>query len=173
VITVPKVPHLLTHARTIESGRARAREVLGRLGEDARAAELVDDVELPAAARRALQERIKAKGRALQEQARAARAEQHAVALLTERMGLSRRDAGVLLGVSYQRVQQIMDERREDELDQKAVREALEEQGGEPTESWEKVKAELGLGGGSRRTKKVGARSARRPRSAAREVKNR
>jgi predicted RNase H-like HicB family nuclease len=95
-----------SNGRTIEEARRRVREALSLAVDDADEAELVDEVRLPADVRRALVRQQRARRRATAEQAKAVTAQRLAVTRLV-RFGLSRRDAGHLLGLSHQAVQKL------------------------------------------------------------------
>ena len=95
-----------SNGRTIEEARRRVREALALAVDDADDAVLEDVIHLPAVIRRALVRQRTARRRAETEQARALRAQEDAVECLV-RLGLSRRDAGHLLGVSHQTVQKL------------------------------------------------------------------
>jgi hypothetical protein len=75
--------------------------------DDSTASRLVDDVKLSAEARRALARLRAARARAAKEHQQAQRSTRAAVRVLTGRLRLSVRDAGELLGLSHQRVQQL------------------------------------------------------------------
>lgn len=96
-----------TQGRTLEQARRRIREALGLFVRDADSADLVAHIRLPQPARRALTRGLTARQRADQEQTKALKALRVAMRALA-RMGLSRRDTGELLGVSHQRVQQVV-----------------------------------------------------------------
>ncbi|MBZ0253161.1 MAG: type II toxin-antitoxin system HicB family antitoxin [Candidatus Methylomirabilis sp.] len=100
-----------TQGRTIEQARERVREALALFVEDADEAELVDDVKLPPEAKEAMRRYRDARKRADAEQAKARRSARAAVRALTKNARLSLRDAGSLLGLSHQRVQQIVSEK--------------------------------------------------------------
>jgi len=98
-----------TQGRTIEQAQERIREALAVLLDvDAYEIELAHDIRLPAAARKVLGAAKKASARAAGEAQRAERATRDAARTLVK-CGMSLRDAGTLLGVSRQRVHQILD----------------------------------------------------------------
>jgi predicted RNase H-like HicB family nuclease len=109
---IKEVQGCLTQGRTIAQVRQRIRGALALFVRDARTARLVDDVALPAAARRTLASYGTARAKAEKETARAQKSTVQAVRVLTRRLGLSTRDAGELLGLSRQRIQQLTHERR-------------------------------------------------------------
>ena len=96
-----------TQGRTLEQARRRVREALGLFVSDADRADIVEQIRLPLRARRAVARGLTARQRADQERANAAKALQAAVRALAA-MGLRRRDTGELLGLSHQRVQQLV-----------------------------------------------------------------
>lgn len=96
-----------TQGRTLEQARRRVREALGLFVKDANKADFVEQIRLPQRARRALARGLTARQRADHERARAVKAVQEAMQALAG-MGLSRRDTGELLGLSHQRVQQLV-----------------------------------------------------------------
>ena len=113
VAQVKEAPAAITQGRTIAEARRRIREALALALDDdqaARKAKLIDDVRLPADARQALDRARAARERleASTEQAQASTAV--AVQKLIKKLGLSVRDAGELLGISHQRVQQLVQE---------------------------------------------------------------
>ena len=112
IATVPAVKGCHTYGRSINEARERVREALGLFVKDATTAPLIDDIRLPANLRRLLEVQREARKRADREQARAREAVSRAVRSLVETQGLSVRDAGELLGLSHQRVQQIRQEAR-------------------------------------------------------------
>ncbi len=110
VAQVKEAPAAITQGRTIAEARRRIREALAlALDDDAAAkrAKLIDDVRLPADARRALEEARAARARLATESKKAQKSTAKAVRTLLESMHLSVRDAGDLIGISPQRVHQL------------------------------------------------------------------
>ncbi len=109
IVRVPSVQGCLTQGRSIAQGRRRIREALSLFigDEGALRATLIDDVRLPAPARRAVGQVEECRAEMDRAQERARRAARMAVARLTRDAGLSVRDAAEVLGLSHQRVQQI------------------------------------------------------------------
>jgi predicted RNase H-like HicB family nuclease len=98
-----------TQGRTIEQAQERIREALAVLLEmEPDQIDLTRDVRLPPAARKVLGAAKKASARAAGEAERAERATRDAARALVK-SGMSLRDAGTLLGVSRQRVHQILE----------------------------------------------------------------
>jgi predicted RNase H-like HicB family nuclease len=97
-----------TYGRTLDQVRRRIREALSIWVEDAETAEFVEEIRLPSEARQAIRRSSAARTRAEHGRENAQRATTAAAKLLVERLGLGVRDAGDLLGLSYQRVQQLV-----------------------------------------------------------------
>jgi predicted RNase H-like HicB family nuclease len=115
VAQVKEAPAAITQGRTIAEARRRIREALALALDDDAAAErarLIDDVRLPAEARRALQEARAARARLATESKKAQESTAKAVRTLLKSMHLSVRDAGDLIGISPQRVHQLAHENR-------------------------------------------------------------
>ena len=97
-----------TYGRTLDQVRRRIREALSLWVDHADAAELLEEIRLPSDVRQAIRRSSAARTRAEHGRANAQRATSAAAELLVERLGLGVRDAGDLLGLSYQRVQQLV-----------------------------------------------------------------
>ncbi len=106
---VPSVPGCHTYGRTLEQARRRVREALGLWIDDADTADLTFELHLPAEVRRELVRTHALRERSERVQRQAGDALARAAVDLTARFGLSRRDAAELLGISHQRVQQLVD----------------------------------------------------------------
>jgi hypothetical protein len=97
-----------TQRRTVDEARCRIRKALELFVDNARRAPIVDDVNLPSAATRAIQAYTTLRKRADEEDRPAARAARRAVRVLrTGRLKMSARDAARLLGLLHQRVHQL------------------------------------------------------------------
>ena len=108
IARVPRVPGCHTYGRTLEQARRRIREALALWIEDTDAVELVEDVRLPAAARDAVRRSRRARSAAEARRLDAQLATAEAAQALVEELHLGVRDAGELLGLSHQRVQQLV-----------------------------------------------------------------
>lgn len=108
--SIPEYPGCHTFGRSIAQARTRIREALWALTDDKKLAysvKLVDDVRLPAGLGDAVAEARAAREALQSAQEKAARTTTKALRALVKRMRLSNRDAGELLGMSYQRAQQL------------------------------------------------------------------
>ena len=103
---VPAVPGCHTHGRSLVEARRRVREALSLWVDDAESAELVDDVRLPRDVLSAVRQSNRARARLTNLRAEASSATFDAVTRL-DSLGLGVRDAAYLLGLSFQRVQQV------------------------------------------------------------------
>lgn len=107
VASVPSVQGCHTQGRSINEARERIREALGLFIKDADKVHLEDDVHLPPGTRSLITEHQQARERVEREKERARVVVSRAVSTLTKDLGLSTRDAGELLDLSQQRVQQL------------------------------------------------------------------
>jgi predicted RNase H-like HicB family nuclease len=99
----------VSQGRSIGEARKRIREALSVYLDDDRAAEraeLIDDVKLPARVKAAVLKSTRLREAAEAAQSKSIEVSTVAAQLLTN-AGISRRDAAEMLGVSYQRVQQL------------------------------------------------------------------
>lgn len=110
VATVNEIPGCHTQGRTIEQAKLRIREALSLWVKDISKVSLVDDIQLPKKIINLLD-----KVENQREQASCLQQDLHSncrstAVALTQELGLSYRDAGELLGLSRQRVQQMVKE---------------------------------------------------------------
>lgn len=112
VASVPSIQGCHTQGRSIRQARERLREALSLFVDDVDSVELVEDLRLPALAKRALARHTAARRKAELELQKAQDSTAEAVKTLTEDLNLSVRDAGELLGLSHQRIQQLASARR-------------------------------------------------------------
>lgn len=113
IVSVSGVRGCHTYGRSLAEARRRIREALALWVKDADKADLEEEVRLPARARQTLNRTraIRARAEAEREHAQGATAE--AARMLIGELRLGVRDAGELLGVSFQRVHQLLaDENR-------------------------------------------------------------
>lgn len=108
VAVVKEVRGCHTQGRTIEQARRRIREALGLFVDHAEDVELIDDVVLPANARTLLKRVLSTRKRAEEEAIKLQNTTAEAAEVLTKDLGVSVRDAGELLGLSHQRVHQLL-----------------------------------------------------------------
>lgn len=104
IVSVPRVHGCHSYGRTLEQARMRIREALRLFDVDH--VELAEDIRLPATLLDTVRRARRARERSEAQRA-AAQAELRAATSALTRAGLSRRDAGSLLGLSRQRVHQL------------------------------------------------------------------
>ena len=107
---VPAIRGCHTQGRTIDGARRRIRETLGLFVDNVKNVTLVDDVRMPKRVAEVVKKYRAARQRADREQQLASATARRAVKALAGRgLHLSRRDAGEVLGISAQRVQQLLE----------------------------------------------------------------
>jgi predicted RNase H-like HicB family nuclease len=106
--SVPSVPGCHTYGRSLRAAKRRIREALSLWVDDADKAELRFRLDLPPSIRHEIDQLIEARRRADAAARHAAVASRRTVRRLLERSGLSTRDAAELVGLSHQRVQQLL-----------------------------------------------------------------
>jgi predicted RNase H-like HicB family nuclease len=105
-VEAPNVPGCHSYGRTIEQARERIREALSLFVDHAATAKFEERINLPEQVLRTVEAAKELRRRVARDTVEMTRAQQKAV-LSLRRMKLGLRDAGTLLGVSHQRVQQI------------------------------------------------------------------
>lgn len=108
-VTFPDVPGCFTWGRTLRQAENRARDAVAcHLDVDTGSVELEHDVRLPRpAAEKAVRKALEARRRLAVHQAEAADATAKAARALIE-AGLTQRDAAAVLGLSHQRINQLV-----------------------------------------------------------------
>ena len=102
-----------TQGRTVDEARRRIVDALELFVNNARSAKIVDDVKLPAAAKKAIRAYAISRKKAEQEDRRAALAARRALRVLRGgRPKMSARVAARVLGLSHQRVHQLAQHER-------------------------------------------------------------
>lgn len=109
VATAKGVAGAHTQGRSIKQARSRIREVLELARPELRQFELDEQIELPSKAKQVIAQREAAQKRLAQDELKARTLTQRAVKTLVQDLALSVRDAGALLGLSHQRIQQLVE----------------------------------------------------------------
>ncbi|MGI8615567.1 MAG: type II toxin-antitoxin system HicB family antitoxin [Actinomycetota bacterium] len=126
IVRSPDVLGFHTYGRSLRQARNRAREALSLWIEDADDAELEFQYHLPKQWREATREFRQARTRAINAEREAQALASDVANYLTAACGLSLRDAAELLGLSHQRVQQLITEHGSRAGQHKAWREQRE-----------------------------------------------
>jgi predicted RNase H-like HicB family nuclease len=108
VANVEGIPGCHTQGKSIEQARRRIREALNLFVRGAKRAQLIDDIRLPSSAISLLDHVEETRKRLESDQAELQKSTAIAAKTLTRTMHMSLRDAGLVLGLSYQRVQQLI-----------------------------------------------------------------
>ncbi len=108
IVRIAEIRGCHTYGRTLDQARRRIREALSLWVDDAEDAVIEEEIRLPAAARQALQRAKRARARADRERSRAQEETERTARALLDEVGIGMRDAGELLGISHQRVQQLV-----------------------------------------------------------------
>ena len=108
IARVPAVRGCHTYGRTIDQARRRIREALGLWVGDAETAELVEEIRLPSHLLKAIRDSRAARTRAENARAKARAVSAATARALVNELHLGLRDAAELLGLSHQRVQQLV-----------------------------------------------------------------
>jgi predicted RNase H-like HicB family nuclease len=107
-VHVPEVPGCHTWGETLRQARSNLRDALSLWVDDAATAEIADRVELPRAVAAAVERCKAARARLERDQQEASRSTEEAAHVLVDELGMGLRDAGDLLDLSFQRVQQVV-----------------------------------------------------------------
>jgi len=108
IADIPSVPGCHTFGRTIREARRMIRDALSLLVDDAWTAEFDEEIVLPEDAENAVRQSQEARQRLTADQAEAVRRNREAAEKLVRELGMPLRDAADLLGLSHQRIQQLL-----------------------------------------------------------------
>lgn len=111
VASVKGIPGCHTQGRSIGQARTRIREALEAAAPDLQRVELKEVMKLPTKAKQVLARRQAAQRRLAAHEEKAQELTRQAIRTLVRDLDLSVRDAGALLGISHQRVQQLVQDR--------------------------------------------------------------
>ena len=110
IASVPAVPGCHSYGRNLDEAKRRIRQALALFVADARRATLEEDIRLNPQMAQLRRTVLTARHRAERLSALASEATRTAARALTGDLRLGVRDAGRLLGVSHQRIHQLLDE---------------------------------------------------------------
>lgn len=110
LVRAPDIRGCHTYGRSLSEARTHIREALQLFVDDLADAELDEVRRLPRAARSAVDACVRARRLAVDAGDDAIRVTAAAARVLSDEFGLSTRDIGILLGVSHQRVSQLLAE---------------------------------------------------------------
>jgi len=108
IARVPSVRGCHTYGRTLDQARRRLREALALWVDKPDTAEIVEDVRLPPNVKAAVRASRADRRRAEEQRVEASASTARAARVLVDDLGVGFRDAAELLGVSHQRVQQLV-----------------------------------------------------------------
>ncbi|MDX2108140.1 MAG: type II toxin-antitoxin system HicB family antitoxin [Candidatus Melainabacteria bacterium] len=108
IASVKGVSGCHTQGKTIEQSRKRIREALELFVENAKTAELIDEISMPPKAKSLVKNVHSKRDLVENESIKLQRTTIDAVWVLTQEIGVSMRDAGTILGLSHQRVHQLV-----------------------------------------------------------------
>lgn len=118
--TVKGIDGCLTQGRNIKQTKERIREALSLYVDDASSAELIDNFLLPSATKQAVAALTKARTKAAEQQSFNQRETAKLAKQLFESYNLSIRDIAEIIGVSHQRVHQLLAKRHRGQVSKAA-----------------------------------------------------
>jgi predicted RNase H-like HicB family nuclease len=110
VASVKQIAGCHTQGRSVVQARKRIKEAIALFIDDSRNVEFVDQILLPAYAKKAVDQYNSARAKASLEKERVQKIAHGTVSLLAEKLKLSVRDVGEILGLSHQRIHQLIEE---------------------------------------------------------------
>jgi predicted RNase H-like HicB family nuclease len=108
IVRIKEVRGCHTYGRSLQQARRRIREALSLWIDDADRVEIDEEIRLPSRTRAVLERAKRARERAERQQDVAQIETARTIHTLLDEFGLSLRDTGDLLGISHQRVQQLV-----------------------------------------------------------------